>query len=234
MDPLGGHACVEAALLHGRADHHLSARARHDVAARRAHDARGRGLAAQAQDLSLHGADRGRVGQIERAAPGPGGHDDVASLDGAGREPEAVDAVLARRDAEGVGTHHLAADLMQRAHDGTRIHVVIGRRDPATDTRREPRLDLPAAPARQPLGIELVRALELVDAPELLDVVGVRRHHQRAARAERGVEPRGLRQPCGERRPQARRLEVQPQQRLLAEHGLCDRRQHAGGNAGRA
>jgi hypothetical protein len=231
VDAVGGHARVEAALLHGRADHDLPARARHDVAARRADDARCRRRAVQAQDLPLHRTHGRCVRQVEAAAPGAGRDDDGAGAHSASCQVQPNNASVPHLDGVGVCQQNLGTDARERAHHGAGIYGAIRRRNSPAHARRETGFELAAAAAREPLRFEAVRDLELVETAKLREVVAIGRHHQRAALAVGGVESCPLCEPRGEGRPAAGCLEVQSEQRLLPKSRLGDRCKHPGGHA---
>jgi hypothetical protein len=105
------------------------------------------------------------------------------------------------------------------------------RQDPAGDARGEARLELAAAPGRQPLRLELEGDLQLVQTAELLDVVAVGGDDERAALAIAGGQAGPLLELGRERRPALAPGQVEAELGLLAEVGLRDGRQHAGGDA---
>ena len=133
-----------------------------------------------------------------------------------------------------------ACRRLARARSGARWRgarrdlMIAGSLDPARDPRREGGLELAALPRREPPRVEPERALQLVQARELLGLVAVDRDVQGAAAQvarsvaagslelgdEAGIEPGGG--------------QVQLEQRLLAEVGLGHGGEHPGGDPGRS
>ena len=87
---------------------------------------------------------------------------------------------------------------------------------------------------RQPLGLELERALQVVDAPQLRRLVAVERDVQRPEPLVAACSPRRRLQLGDELRVEPRRRQGQLQQLRLAEGQLADRRQHPGRDPRRA
>ena len=111
---------------------------------------------------------------------------------------------------------------------------LAGREDAAVERGRQPRLQLAAAARRQPLRLQLERALQVVDAAQLRRLVAVEGDVQGAEALVAGTLPRRRLQLGDELRVQARRRQGQLQQLRLAEAELADRRQHPGRYLGRA
>src|SRR5436309_1669438 len=98
---------------------------------------------------------------------------------------------------------------------------------PPAATRRQPRFEPAALAWREPIDVEPEGALELVQAAELLGVVAVGRHHKGSGAAVMKLGSELVREFV----PQLQALEVEPQELLLAELRLGDRREHPGGHA---
>ena len=127
-----------------------------------------------------------------------------------------------------VANHDLGAGALaggdQRRHHREWVHLVVLRRqDAAGAARREAGLEPPAFARRQPLRVEPQRALERVQAPQLLGVIAVHGDHQRSRAAVVELPAEVVR----EARPELGRGEVEPEQRLRAKLGLGDRGEHA-------
>ena len=99
---------------------------------------------------------------------------------------------------------------------------------------RQAGLQLAAAARRQPLGAEAERALQVVDAAQLRRLVAVEGDVQGAVARVAGAHPARRLQLGDEVRVELGRGERHPQQLGLAEGELADRRQHPGGDPGRA
>ena len=104
----------------------------------------------------------------------------------------------------------------------------------AGQRRGQARLELAAGAGRQPLGGEAEAALQVVDAAQLRGLVAVERDVQGAAGLVAGRQP-GRRLELGdEARVELGGDQGQLEQLGLAEGQLADRRQHPGGDPGRA
>ena len=112
--------------------------------------------------------------------------------------------------------------------------TVLGSQDRAGDARRERRLQRAGGARTEPLRIEPSLTLESVQPVQLLGVVAVRCHHQRPGLRISGGHSAALLELRGKARPKGPPLEVEGQERLLAEVGLGHGREHPRGDAGRA
>ena len=171
----------------------------------------------------------GRARRTRRPPPPPRARSSIAparSLTPVTRSPSCSIAVHLEP------VRHLIGRLGERERGRARVGLrVPGGEHAAGDPRGQPGLELAAARRREPLAVEPERRVQLVQAAELLDVVAVGGHHQRAALAEAGRAAGLLLEPRSERRPALAAREAEPQPGLLAEVRLGDRGEHAGGHA---
>ena len=110
---------------------------------------------------------------------------------------------------------------------------LLGRVDAAVGRRGEAGLELAAGAGGEPLGLELERALQLVDAVQLRRLVAVEGYVEGAGPGVPGRLAAGGLELGDELGVEPRRGEGQLQQLRLAEGELADRRQHPGGDVGR-
>ena len=126
-----------------------------------------------------------------------------------------------------------ASARVECRHHRARVHLAVLRReDRAGDPRREPGLQRARRARREPLGLEPEAALEVVQPAQLLGVVAVGRHHQRAG-APRSPWACRVRSSSSAAKPghSSRPSRFSAQQLLLAEVRLGHRREHARGHA---
>ena len=194
VDPARRHGGVEAALLHRRADDQPAIgaaapcrRARRRRSARRpARLARPRRVrispfTGRTGGLASAGIQSRRPDQQPAvrttARPSKPRPSAVASR----QTPPACSADTRPRHRRGRAHRPPIERREQRRHHPARIDAGLARDvRPAADRGRQPRLELPAGPAGQPLGIEAELAVELVAAPE-----APRPRRDRARRAAR-------------------------------------------------
>jgi hypothetical protein len=194
------------------------------------------------QDLALdrpHGRRLALLYALHRTAPAPRSDHHVTGVDACLAGDDAKDPPVPLPDRGPDSGHDLAARALdprhQRPDQGSRLGLVVLRCADATGhSRREARLEPAALGSREPLDLEPQRALEAVEAVELLGVVAVDRDHQRSpplvARGLAGARAQAL----VELGPARGRFEVQPQQLLLAVARLRHRGKHPGGHSGGA
>ena len=105
----------------------------------------------------------------------------------------------------------------------------------ASDGGGEPGLELAAGAARQPFRGEPKAPVELVAAPQLLGLVAVQRHVKGTAIREAHLDPGVLLQ-LDRRSPASAAVtrRLKPSRRSSPQEASPDRRQHAGGDPGRA
>ena len=199
----GGERRVEALLLHRRAQHQRGRRrgragssagcarsARPARACRRARAARGSGPSRAAPAAR---APAGRAPGSTRPRPRPPGRR-ARSAPSRRRTP-----VTRLRSRSTAATSAPSASspparlsaARQRLDHGPRVGLRVLRGEHAAgDARRQPRLEPPALARRQPLRVQAQRALEGVQPAQLLGVVAIGGHHQRAAsRGSRWAAP---------------------------------------------
>ena len=221
MDTSRGHGRIEATLLDRCPDDQPAIRPRDHVDALSRDDplaGRLGGGTAQRQDLALDGADwRPRLGRqpLDLTGPAARGQDQSgrpkAAAIGRLQGPGPI-APLGRDDGGTTVNGNLSA--VQGAEEG-RDHAARVDARLAWNVRAsahaggEPRLDLPAGPAGQPLRAEAEPPVKLVATAEALGLVAIERHMQRAVLREADLELRVPLEPLAEAGPAAQRLEVQ-------------------------
>ena len=238
MHAARGDGGVEALLLDGRADQQAPIGAGHHVQAVPDHDSGAHPLTAPLA--------QGDYLALDRANPGPLAGVQPLGLTGiaAGREDQVLRRALAsvrgadRARRAGVRPDHLhalldaAAAHPHRRGQGGNERPRVGRtlvRDEhaAGKPWRQAGLQLAARAGSKPLGLQVVLAVQLVLAPQLLGLVPIERHVKRPAPRIAGVHPARIAELLGKGGPQGVGGEIQFQQTLLAPRGLADRGEHA-------
>src|SRR5690606_9092536 len=116
-------------------------------------------------------------------------------------------------------------------HAGGRVdRALAGRQQPGPHPGRQARLEAPGLATPQRLDLEAHGPVTGGQVVERGPVVGVEADHERAVGPEADPPPGRLLQLGREGRPPGQRRVVEPQQGLLADAGLGDRGQHAGGD----